>query len=122
MRNPHLEVRSSGLAATAGDAAQPGALRVAREFGVDLSDHSARRFDTEAMEWADVILAMQGRHPASIRRTWPRSTSKVRLLGDFLYTKPYAIEDPWGHEDAVFRSVFTRIVQANERISQLLRP
>ena len=64
---------------------------------------------------------MQGRHPASIRRTWPRGTSKVRLLGDYLPGKPYAIEDPWGHDDDVFRSVFTRIVQANERICQLLQ-
>lgn len=34
---------------------------------------------------------------------------------------PHAIEDPWGLDDSVFRSVFTRIQLANERVSEFLR-
>jgi protein-tyrosine-phosphatase len=121
IRNADIEVRSAGLAAGTGNPAEPGASRTAREFGVELAGHVSQPLTDRDVEWADLILAMQGRHPAAICRCWPQATHKVRLLGDFLPRRPYAIEDPWGEEDAVFQSVFLRIVQANERVSELLR-
>ena len=121
LRNRSLQVRSAGVEAREGKSAEPFACRTARELGVDLTDHRAHRFDAEDIEWADLIVAMQGRHVAAIRRRWPGAERSVRLLGDFLLSEPHAIEDPWGQEAAVFSSVFERIVQANERLSELLR-
>jgi protein-tyrosine phosphatase len=120
MRNGSLQVRSAGLEAGKGKPAEPFARRTARELGVDLTDHKAHRFDAEDIAWADLIVAMQGRHVASIRRRWPGAEKSVRLLGDFLPSKPHAIEDPWGQEAVVFSKVFQKIVQANERLSELL--
>ncbi len=120
-RNAHLEVRTAGLAAGSGSPPEPGALRVARKIGLELDGHRSKPLTDEDVEWADLILGMQGRHSVEIRRRWPQSVHKVRLLGDFLPRRPYAIEDPWGEEDAVFYTVFTRIIQANGRISELLR-
>jgi protein-tyrosine phosphatase len=114
-------VRTAGLAAGIGNPAEPGACRVAMEFGVELADHASHPLTDEYVEWADLILAMQGRHSAAIRRRWPSAAHKVRLLGDFLESSPHAIEDPWGQEDAVFHSVFSRIVRANESLTKLLR-
>lgn len=121
LRSPLLEVRSAGLEAADGDPAEPGARRVAQQLGLDLSDHASRRFVAGDIQWADLIIAMQGRHSALIARRWPGGARHVRLLGDYLPTPPHAIEDPWGLEDSVFHSVFTRIQRANERLSELLR-
>jgi protein-tyrosine phosphatase len=120
-RNTHVEVRSAGLAAGTGKPAEPGACRTARKFGIELADHASQPLRDEDVEWADLILAMQGRHPAAIQRRWPQGAQKVRLLGDFLDASPFAIEDPWGQDDPIFGTVFSRIVQANERLSELLR-
>ncbi len=117
---PQLEVRSAGLAAGGDDPVQPGALRIGTEFGVDLSDHISHRLDADDIEWADLILGMQGRHEASVRQRWPLGRPKMRLLGDFLPSVPHEIEDPWGETDEVFRSVFERISLATVRIGQIL--
>ncbi|MBW2233343.1 MAG: low molecular weight protein arginine phosphatase, partial [Deltaproteobacteria bacterium] len=93
-RNAGLEVRSAGIAVRTGNPAAPGASRTARKFGVELDNHVSQPLTDEGVEWADLILAMQGRHPAAIQRRWPQAAHKVRLLGDFLESSPHAIEDP----------------------------
>ena len=119
-RCPHLEVRSAGLRARDGDPAQPGALRIGLEFGVELADHKAHRLGEDDIEWADLIIGMQGWHQSSIRQRGPIGTPKVRLLGDFLPSAPHAVEDPWGGSDDFFRAVFEIISRANDRLAQLL--
>jgi protein-tyrosine phosphatase len=116
-----LEVRSAGLLAREDDPAQPGALRIGAEFGVDLSHHAAHRLNEDDIRWADLIIGMQGWHQASVRKQWPAGTAKMRLLGDFLENAPYAIEDPWGTPDDAFRAVFAKISLANESLARQLR-
>jgi protein-tyrosine phosphatase len=117
---PQLEVRSAGLKAREGDPAQPGALKIGSEFGVDLTDHAAHRLSQEDIDWADLIIGMQGWHQASVRQRWPAGNAKVRLLGDFLPSAPHAVDDPWGGTDEFFRAFFEKISRANERLSALL--
>jgi len=119
-RCPQLEVRSAGLKAREGDPVQPGALRIGSEFGIDLVDHAAHRLDESDIEWADLIIAMQGWHEASIWRHWPAGRAKVRLLGDFLPNAPHAVDDPWGGTDELFRVIFEKISRANARLCELL--
>jgi protein-tyrosine phosphatase len=119
---PGIEVRSSGLRTRGGDPAQPGALRVGRELGTDLSDHVSQRLDTDDVAWADLIIGMQGWHEAEVLARHPTSRGKVLLLGDFLPAAPHLIADPWGHDDDFFRTVFERIVTANERLCRILTP
>jgi protein-tyrosine phosphatase len=117
---PHLDVRSAGLKARDGDPVQPAALRIGSEFGVDLEDHAAHLLRDVDVEWADLILGMQGWHQASVHRQWPNASAKVRLLGDFLTNAPHTVEDPWGAPDDFFRAVFEQISLANARLSRLL--
>lgn len=107
-----LMVRSAGFEAGEGAPAQPEAIRVAAEFGIDLSDHAARRLLREDVEWADLILGMTGRHHAMLRARWPDRADRLRLLGDYLPQAPYALEDPWGCPPDVFRAVYRRIERA----------
>ena len=115
-----LEVRSAGLAAKAGSPSDPGALRAARHYGLDLRAHEARSLESGDVEWADLILGMQGRHREEVERRWPGSGAKVRLLGDFLPEPPFAIADPWGESDAVFEETFERIAAAVDALSARL--
>ena len=114
---PSLSVRSRGLAAGEGAPAEPAALRVAARFGIDLSSHQARLLVADDVLWADLILAMEGHHLASLARDWPRQKLEARLLGDFLPEPPFTIRDPWGQSDDFFELTFQRIADAVGRLS-----
>lgn len=115
-----LSVRSAGLAAGEGDPADGTALRVARQFNVELGDHRTHRINSEDLAWSHLILVMEGHQAEGVRGLDTEHAPKTRLLGDFLPTPPHRIEDPWGEGDEVFAVAFSRIVSALEQISQIL--
>ena len=63
---------------------------------------------------------MTGHQAAALLRRWPEARSRLRVLGDFLASPPYAIEDPWGRDDEVFRACFARVESAIARLAELL--
>ena len=119
-RLPRLEVRSAGLAARGGDPAAEAAQRAAQERGLDLAAHRTRRLVAEDVAWADLVLGMEGHHAVALERHWPEAEPRIRLLGEFLAEPPFAIEDPWGREDAIFHAVFARVERAVARLAARL--
>ena len=113
---PSLSVKSAGLAATGGDPAQPGALRVAQEFGLDLSDHRSTPLKRSDLEWADLILGMEGRHVMAVTQLLGGPVSNVVTVGDFLEHSPHLIPDPWGQSDDYFRRVFAQITAGTKKL------
>ncbi len=120
-RCPGLEVRSAGLEAGGGDPAEPGALRVAPEYGVDLSAHRSTSMDAGLAGWADLVVGMEGHHVRAVSRRWPDAGSTVCIIGDILPRLPRLIPDPWGQPDDVFRRTFARIVEATDRLAEAIR-
>ena len=82
-----VRVRSAGLNATSGRGADERALRIAREFGVDLHAHTASPLSSEAIADADLVLVMDAFNEARILQRFPESRPKVRLLGEFASTR-----------------------------------
>ncbi len=119
-RRPELQVRSAGLSAKEGSPAEEAAQRGARDFGIDLGTHAAHRIGEQDLAWTDLILGMEGHHAAHIARDWPASFPRTRLIGDYRAEPPYAIADPWGRTDEVFRATFERISEAVTRLSELV--
>jgi protein-tyrosine phosphatase len=113
---PALEVRSAGLHAGDANPADPQAIACAQRMGVSLAAHRSQLATSELLEWADLILVMQGSHVAEIARRFPQCVGRVRLLGDYLPDPPYVLPDPWGCADAVFDRVFTRLRTAADRL------
>lgn len=117
---PGLEVRSAGFAAGQGDPAEPLAIAVAAEFGIDLADHAAHRLDRATADWADLVVGMTGRHHGMVLDRFPDRVERVRLLGDYLPAAPFGLEDPWGRPAEAFRAVYGRIEAANARLAEQL--
>ena len=109
---PSLEVRSAGLFAGSGNPADGAALRVARQFGIDLKAHRSGPIDQDSLAGIDLVLGMEGRHRAELIRRYPDTAPRVRLLGHHLSSAPFTLPDPWGHPDEVLSS----------RSSELNRP
>ena len=57
------------------------AITVAENRGVRLEHHRSEPTDSRRIEWADVILVMEGRHERAIAKRWPKAKRKVRILG-----------------------------------------
>jgi protein-tyrosine phosphatase len=108
-RLPGLRVSSAGIHAATGHSADPTAIRVASEYGVDLGSHRTRPLERDEAASADLILGFQGHHTAEVVRRWPNLRARTSLLGDFLPDSPYVIGDPWNQGDDAFRSAYTRI-------------
>ncbi len=119
-RVPGSTVRSAGLEAREGKAVHPLSLRTAASFELDLSDHTAHRLGADDVAWADLLLGMEGWHRAEVLRRWPEASGKVHLLGDFLSSGPFGIEDPFGEQEVVFQRVFARLAEGVEALAQRL--
>jgi len=82
-RGLDVEFASAGEIALDGDRCPPDAVAVAREYGVDLSSHRARRLTKDE---ADKIVPLfdvpdpLGRGPAAYRRTYAQLSKKVEEL------------------------------------------
>ena len=109
---PQLEVESAGLSATPGRCADPSALALAPRWGVTLGGHRAQSVTSHNLDWADLVLGMEGCHTVELTRRWPGCSDKVRLLGHFLQQGPFHIADPWGENEGVFAARFEQIKRA----------
>ena len=82
-RGLDVEFASAGEIALDGDRCPPDAVAVAKEYGVDLSPHRARRLTTDK---ADKVVPLfdvpdpLGRGPAAYRRTYEQLREKVEEL------------------------------------------
>lgn len=89
-----VECASAGIMGLTGRPAEPNAIRVMNEVGIDISGHRARGVDPSLVSWADYILGMELRHTSEIRNRFPEAEHKTMLLGSFGGT--FEIVDPIG--------------------------
>ncbi len=115
-----VSVESAGFEASPEEAANPTGLRVARERGLDTSDHRARMVTAQAARAADLVFVMEPSHVRSMRRVSAESLSRTLYLGALTLggSRPLVIEDPYGLPEAVFRTCFDQIDAA---IGELVR-
>ena len=110
----HWEFRSAGLEAGEGSPSPEAAVRVAREFGVDLESHRSRAVQSGDFSASDVVFVMEpGQKSQALERA--RSVHPgIALLGAFCGNGAHrpVIGDPFGHDDAAYRLAFARIVDA----------
>lgn len=80
---PEAHIVSAGLAALSGHAADPHAVNLMREQGLDISRHRAQQFTRVMATQADLILVMDNAQRQSIQDMYPATTGKVFCLGRF---------------------------------------
>jgi len=117
---PVGEVVSTGLFASGGDAADSTAVAVARDRGICLEGHHSASTSSGQVEWADVILVMEGRQAREAVRRWPSSKNKIRVLGHYLSRRPFSIQDPWGQPNEAFERAFDQLDEAVSRFALLV--
>lgn len=105
----YAEVFSRGLLDVGAQPVPQAALKVAAEFGVDLSGHHAVRLSPEDLQRAGIVLVMSAKQRKHIGEMSPTAFGKV-----FLLSQPddgETVEDPIGKPEEVFREVYHQIGQ-----------
>jgi len=86
-----VEVRSAGLDPHLGRSAAENAVTVMQELGVDISADRSQAVTIEALEWADVVVAVQRRFADELLERHPNFAAQFRWLErdvDDPYEKP----------------------------------
>ncbi len=105
---PGITVRSAGLDAMTGHPADPFAVQLMREQGVDITGHRAQGLASWMIREADIVVAMDLAQKHFIEQRYPTARGKVFRLcesgnGD--------VPDPYRQDLAVFRQTCDLIVQ-----------
>ena len=108
------EFRSAGLEAGTGTVSPDGAVRVGKEFGVDLESHRSRSVDPEDFSASDVVFVMEPRQRSDVLELAGLTRPTVVLLGAFCRQGEHrpVIRDPFGQEEAAYRRAFEQIQDA----------
>jgi protein-tyrosine phosphatase len=105
-RLPGLDVRSAGIAALVGRPADPVAVALLAERGIDLSAHRARQLTAQMVEGVELVLVMEKRHVLDVEALTPAARGRVHLLGRF---GGFEVPDPYRRSRAAFEESLTLI-------------
>ncbi|OBX25520.1 protein-tyrosine-phosphatase [Gelidibacter algens] len=82
---------------------------VARNLGVELTNHRSRRITEELVENADLIIAMDQRNLQDIQREFPEAMKKTILLGAIHTSANPEILDPYGQKIGTGGQIYRRL-------------
>ena len=100
---------SAGLGALEGAPADPLAVALMRETGIDISAHRSRRLASWMLAEAALVYTMEASQATWLHRQYPRHAHKIARLGD-----PCGIDvpDPHGQPRAAFEQSYAAIQRA----------
>jgi len=104
-----VTVGSAGTSAWPDAPASDGALLVAMELGMDLSQHRARQLSPELVAGADLILTMGPHHLERAEALGGEGRS--HLLTGYAGGNPRPVSDPFGGDLSVYRATATELEQ-----------
>lgn len=88
---PARRVASAGLQAVVGRPADPEAVALLRERGIDISSHVARQLTPELLAEFDLVLVMEDAQRVELERLARSARGRVHRIGKF---GGFEVEDP----------------------------
>ena len=117
-----FEVKSAGVGTKPDLVCPPEMLDVLKKLGLDGTKHKSQPLSGELVDWADLILAMEGMQQMLVATRFPRSVAKVRVLKKYVQAPGDAdIEDPFRQSKKVYESSAAEIRQAVEKLFEKLK-
>ena len=111
-RAPSVSIDSAGLSAMVDYEADATGQAVARDRGIDMSEHKAKQVTRSLIGQSDLILVMDDEHLSRLHRKYPDSRGKSFKLGKLKGDKN--IVDPYLKSQSFFELVFNEIDEAVE--------
>lgn len=105
-------VTSAGTHALVGRHADPGAIRLMDERGLDIRTHVARMLTEEPVRNAQLVLAMTKSQCRVMEQRFPYSRGKIYRLGEH---DDVDVVDPYQRSDFIFNLAMAQIEQGVSR-------
>jgi|SRR6187402_294275 len=102
-------VSSAGISALVGKPADPMAMALLSEHGVDARPHAARQLTSAMLRDADLVLGMEKGHVAAMVRMAPEASGKIFLLDKWSGGRD--VPDPYRQQREAFEHVYGRILE-----------
>jgi len=115
-----IEVRSGGVLGIMNKPADPLAVKVMKEIGIDVSEHQSGDVGQKLMEWSKYVLVMELHHAAKLRKRFPEHEDKIMVLANF--GGLMEINDPIGGWRWKFRRCRAEVVRCVEAFMDGLPP
>ena len=112
------KIFSAGLSHQENLPSPPDFVREARSFGIDLAGHRSRTMTHLLLEWADIILIMDGSNQNLLLDFGRSALKKSAWLGTWDPAGPLEIPDPYGQSPAVMRQVLGRLSRATGALAR----
>lgn len=88
-------VSSAGTWAMATRGASENSVIVAKDYGLDISDHVSRMVEEQYLSEADLVLCMEAGHAEALRAEFPAQSHKVFMITE-MSGQAYSVYDPYG--------------------------
>ncbi len=116
-RAPKTHVMSAGLSALVGQPADPTAIELMSERGIDLTEHRARQVNVEFIRTSDLILVMETWQVKAVEEMMPSIRGRVHLLGKW---SGFEVGDPFSKSREIFETSLSQIERGvNEWLPRL---
>lgn len=112
------QVESAGTSALIGRSADPFAVEVSKQNGIDISCHKSRQLDSSMLRAADIVFVMEEMHRRLILEQSPWARGKVWRFG---HHSDLDVPDPFRHDKIVFQGVFEMIVTLGQAWVSIVR-
>jgi protein-tyrosine phosphatase len=119
---------SVGISAYDGDCASKYALRVLKDWNIDISYHNSKRITQEEVGNAMIILTMTGEHKRALFHIFPAVEKKTYTLKEYAYKIGEGatafstdISDPYGMPEEVYRRCAQEIKAAVDKLIERLK-
>ncbi|WP_117147135.1 protein tyrosine phosphatase, partial [Klebsiella pneumoniae] len=116
---PEKIIKSAGVGALVGHPADPLAIQVSNEKGINLEGHSGTQFTSAMSIEYDLILVMDKNHIEQVSKIAPHARGKTMLIGRWIGNKE--IPDPYKQSKEAFEFVYQLIDEACHSWAQRLR-
>lgn len=103
---PEVQTSSAGISALVGHGADPIAVQIMADAGVDIASHRARMLTDAIARDADIILVMDNLQKQQISMQYPYTRGKVFRLAE---AANQDIPDPYRKDPEVFHTAFSLI-------------
>lgn len=117
-----IAILSSGSYRTANRPSPDMAVRVASEYGIDLTSHRSRVLQKSEADEADIILTFDRNNFAEVIAAYPHLRDRVFPLAVLASDRRTEIEDPFGGDAERFRRVYASIAEAVTTLCKAFAP
>lgn len=118
---PEITVISAGILPQQGRQCPANAVVTAREFDVDLSEHTASQVTEQNLHEAGIIFVFDTVAYEYLLEKYSWVRDKIFYLGSFLESRPIIIDDPFGGDLRMFRDTYRDIMIALGCLKDMLR-